>query len=182
MRRLEIALLVTAVGVNAARVFTFNPAQPALLLQQGGVTSAQPAQHPQQQPDQPSTQPGGNTSPIGREGNPANGTGTAGTGQAARWQRPFTLDAPDSEARFTDEARRLAAMEQRLAASSADVLRRIGEARTLPPERQNAAVLDILQDLAQQHVQVQRYLVAARTAWTGDLDPAAGSTQQPSTE
>ena len=51
--------------------------------------------------------------------------------------------------------------------------RRLGEIRSLPADRQNAAILDLLQQTLDESSSLQDYLVAARTGITGDvaLDP-----------
>ena len=188
MSRYEIAVLVTATAVNLARVACFDPAASGLSLSQGsqstqgGVPSPsqpiQPGQHPQQQPDQPSTTPNGNPNPIGQEGNAANGTGGTSVPRTAsgdRWDRPFTLQSPQTEARLAEVGRRLQTMEQRMARENADLLRRIGEARQLTGERQAKATLDILQQMAQDQAELQRYLVATRTAWAGDTEAAGAA-------
>lgn len=187
MRRYELAAMFTSTTVSLAQLAGLDPTAGGLMLSQGmqstqgGVPSpsqpTQPGQHPQQQPDQPSTTPNGNPNPIGLEGNAANGTPATRTTNAGgeRWDRPFALQTPQSEARLAEVGRRLYTMEQRMARDNAEMLRRIGEARQMTGEKQSKAVLDILQQMAQDQAELQRYLVATRTAWAGDSEPMSGA-------
>ncbi len=82
--------------------------------------------------------------------------------------RPFGFQSPRSEARFNTMTQRLTTMEARMDKSNQDVLRRVGEARQLTGERQNRALLDLLQSMVQDRSDLQRYLVQSRSTWTGD--------------
>jgi hypothetical protein len=87
-----------------------------------------------------------------------------------RVPRPFAFQSPQDEARFTQSSRRLVQMERRMERSNQDLLKRLGEARQLSPERQNAAFADVLQQLLKNQAELQQYLVHARSSWTGDVD------------
>jgi hypothetical protein len=60
-------------------------------------------------------------------------------------------------------------MEQRMQRSQEDLLKRLGEARTLSGDRQNAALFDVLQQMMREQAELQRYLVQSRSVWTGDV-------------
>ena len=107
--------------------------------------------------------------PNGSNGNNGSGTVVTGTG-LGRYERPFMFQTPGIEARFTENSHRLIGLEQRLATSNQMLLKRLGEARTLAPEKQNAALADIVQQMLMEQAQMQKYLVLARTAWSGDIE------------
>lgn len=104
------------------------------------------------------------------------------TGQAGnRYLRPFAFASPTYETRFNEATQRLGVFEQRMVRSNEMLTRRLGEIRTMAPERQSGALLDLVQQMLQDQAQLNRYLVQARTAWSGDLDPNQidPNTQQP---
>ncbi len=138
----------------------------------------QPVNQQPQQPvnanGQPVTTIGANGQPVvvvpnGSNGNSGSGTVVTGTG-LGRYERPFMFQTPGIEARFTENSHRLIGLEQRLATSNQMLLKRLGEVRTLAPEKQNAALADIVQQMLMEQAQMQKYLVLARTAWSGDLE------------
>lgn len=104
------------------------------------------------------------------------------TANGLRYQRPFVLQNPQAEGRFTDSARRLVALEQRMARSNQDLLKRLGEVRTLTPERQSAALFDLVQQMLQDQAETHQYLVLSRSAWTGDLESAQTEAQATPTD
>lgn len=95
-----------------------------------------------------------------------------GVSAGDRYLRPFAFQSPEMESRFRDSTRRLVAMEQRLEKGNQDLMKRLGDVRSMPADRQNAALLDVLQQVLIQHQTMQQYLVAARTGWSGDFDMA----------
>lgn len=140
------------------------------------VVPNRPATPAGQQPvnGQPTTIIGPNGQPVvvvpnGTSGTNGSGTVVTGTGRG-RYERPFMFQTPGIEARFTENSRRLIGLETRLATSNQMLLKRLGEVRTLPPEKQTAALADIMQQMLMEQAQMQKYLVMARTAWTGDLE------------
>lgn len=84
--------------------------------------------------------------------------------------RPFMFQNPQDEAKFVQSSRRLVQMEQRLEKSNQDLLKRLGEARQLSPDRQGPAVMDVLQQILRNQSELQQYMVQARTSWTGDVE------------
>ncbi len=87
-----------------------------------------------------------------------------------RSERPFAFQNPAFENRFNESSQRLVRMEQRIEQSNAEQLRKLGEIRAMPAERQNAALLDLIQQMLRDQAEMHRYLVASRTAWTGDVN------------
>ncbi len=85
------------------------------------------------------------------------------------YMRPFAFANPAYEARFNESVQRLNAMEQRMNTNNATLTKRLGEIRSMTPERQNAAMFDLVQQMLMEQAQLNQYLVQARTAWTGDL-------------
>jgi hypothetical protein len=142
---------------------------------------------PNTQPGQVIVQPGqGGTVGVGVI---HQGSGTVVTGVDSRYQRPFAFQSPAYESRFTESSHRLVAMEQRLARSNQDLMKRLGEARALTGERQTTAMFDVLQHMLRDQAAMNQYLVRSRTAWSGEIDGAvpfaedeywnAGMTTQP---
>ena len=86
-----------------------------------------------------------------------------------RSQRPFPFQSVAHEAQFNQNAHSLLRAEQRFEKSTQDHLRRLGEVRNLAGERQNAALLDLLQQMLQDRVELQRYLADSRAMYTGDV-------------
>jgi hypothetical protein len=150
------------------------------------ATTPSPQQNPQPRtnpgniPNQPvnQNQPVNPANPTNQPGvvNPGAQPGGVNTGvqpgvvNPGAYQRPFAFASPAAEARYNENARRLVAMEQRLARSNADLTRRLGEARALTGERQTAATFDVLQQILKEQAAMNQYLVRARTTWTGDLE------------
>lgn len=97
----------------------------------------------------------------------------------ARALRPFALQSPELEGRFSESTRRLVVMEERLDKSNADLMKRLGDVRTMAPEKQNAALMDLMQQVLMQQKMLHQYLVTARTGWTGDFDMATADTRKP---
>jgi hypothetical protein len=142
-------------GVPAAAPRPTNP-QPSPANSQPPTATPGTVQ-PQPVPNRPTTPPGGP------------GASATGTGRA-RYERPFAFQSPGVEARFVDSSRRLVAMESRMNLSNQALLKRLGEVRTMPPEKQNAALADVIQQMLLDQGQMQKYLVQARTAWTGEVE------------
>ena len=61
-------------------------------------------------------------------------------------------------------------MEGKLTRANEDLLKRLGDVRSLPAERQNAALYDLLQQMIRDNATLHQYLVQSRTAWSGELD------------
>lgn len=112
-------------------------------------------------PAQPSSQP-----PVQDRGSTPT---DQNAGARSRAERPFAFQSPDMETRFNEGTQRLLRMEQRMARANEEQLRRLGEIRTLPADRQNAALYDLLQQVLRDQAETQRYLVASRSLWTGDV-------------
>ena len=85
-------------------------------------------------------------------------------------QRYFALQNPQMEAELRESAKRLALMETRMDRSSADLMRRLGEARQLSGSRQTTAVMEILQQILQDQAELRQYLTESRTMLTGDFE------------
>ena len=151
--------------------------------------------NPQPQPSNPQPQP---SNPIPRPRDPSNPDRRPDPNQPdrrpdpnqpdqrqpaernrARNPRPFAFQNPQLEAAFNQSATRLVRMEERIAQSNQEILRKVGEARRLEGARQNAALMDILQDLLKNQNDLQLYLVQARTAWTGDLESNDRQSDEP---
>jgi len=74
---------------------------------------------------------------------------------------------------------RLANLERSMAERNKKLVERLGALRQLPAERQNGAVMDLLQDILQENAQLQQYLSQSRTLITGELaDPNDQQQQQ----
>lgn len=168
---------LTALMVSTAAILGVS----ATAFMQPGTTPPNQPSRPNQpnQPVQPTDrQPAdrpNDRQPADRGAQPRDGN---------RYMRPFAFESPDYEARFNESSRKLVSMEQRMATKNQELLRKLGEARQLTGEKQNAAVLDVLQQVLLEHGQLQQYLVQSRTAWTGDLDTSTlsnpGDTKNPS--
>ena len=129
----------------------------------------QPAQPGQQQPAQPTkpNQPA-QTRPADRLPSDRRDDRRERAPGETRPQRPFTFQSPQAEARFIESSKRLVQMEQRMQRSNQELLRRLGEARSLSGDRQSNAVMELLQQFLADQADVQRYLIQARAAWSGD--------------
>jgi len=164
-----------------------KPAQSQPAQSQPAQAQPQPAQ-PTNPPTQPSplpTRPPGidpaaqpppeaNASP--QQEIPGTATVTPGGREAAvldasgrRFVRPFSFQSPQAEGQFNQSSKRLLAMEQRMERSNQELLRKLGEARQLSGDKQNTALMDILQQVLQDRAMIQQYLVHSRGLWTGDL-------------
>lgn len=95
--------------------------------------------------------------------------------------RPFAFDNPQMEGNFNQSITKLARLEERLTQSNQAMMKRLGEARRLEGDRQNAALFDIIQELLKNQNDLHQYLVQARTAWAGDAmtDAATTTTTNP---
>lgn len=124
----------------------------------GGNGNLPPATQPQQ------------TQPSNQQGQPNNQPGNQTNGLENRYQRPFAFQSPAYESRFMESSQRLVAMEQRLARSNQDLMKRLGDARALTGERQSAALFDVVQQMLKDQSAMNQYLVRARTAWSGDIE------------
>jgi hypothetical protein len=61
-------------------------------------------------------------------------------------------------------------MEQQFGTSHTRLISKLAEARQATGEKQNQAILDVLDMLVRDHGEMHRYLVQSRTAWSGDID------------
>lgn len=87
-----------------------------------------------------------------------------------RAERPFTFASPQAEARFNQSVQRLTALETRMNTANQNLLKRLGEVRSMSPDRQNGAMAEIVQQMLLDQAEVQKYLVQARSIWTGNLE------------
>ncbi len=129
----------------------------------------QPANIPNPVPSQPSPIP----APSVPQRTPPLPGSTARNPSTGRFVRPFALQSPQMEARLNATSQRLTQMEQRLDQSNQDLMRRLGQVRQLSGDRQNAAMMDLVQQMLQNNADMQRYLVEARMGWLGLPDEAA---------
>ncbi len=154
-----------------------NPNQPGQT--QPGQTQPGQTQPGQSQPGQ--VQPGqtqpGNQTPLDRtpDRTPLNRQ----PGSSSDNPRFISLADPSMEPRFRESATRLANLERSMAERNQRLVQRLGAARQLPPDRQGAAVMDLLQDILQENAQLQQYLSQSRTMMTGDLADPNDSARNP---
>jgi hypothetical protein len=143
-------------------------------------TPRQPAQPGQDQPGQ--NQPGQNQPGQNQPGQPTPIERTPDRtplnrqpGSSSDNPRFFNFADPSMEARFRESTNRLTALERGMVERNQRMVERLGTIRQLPADRQNAAVMDLLQDILQENAQLQTYLTQSRTLFTGDFpDPNAG--------
>jgi len=173
-------------GTPSAQPGPKNPVPPATSQPGNPVTKPvdPPAAPPANDPNVPAAQPG--TDPQDPATMPENRPGTtvnrapgqvaplqernADNAPATRYSRPFAFQSPDEESRFTESSRRLVRLEQRMERSNQELLKKLGDARQLTGERQNAALLDVLQMMLRENMELQKYLVQSRSSFTGDID------------
>lgn len=172
-------LVVTSVGTwNTLDVVlqSGTPSQPGQPAKQPRPSNPQPRPNtpqPRQQDPTPSPDnaPNRNEQPDRpRDTTPGDREAERGA-TAGRYARPFAFQSPGAEGQFNLATRRLMQMEQRMQRSQEELLRSLGEARRLTGTRQNEALFDVLQGMLREQAELQRYLIQARTAWTGDLTP-----------
>ncbi|MFO0830947.1 MAG: hypothetical protein U0637_03780 [Phycisphaerales bacterium] len=119
---------------------------------------AKPATPPSQQPGQQPTQPvDPNQQPI----DPNQDT--------SRYTGPFMFQSPQSQNNFNTRTQQLLRMEQQFETRRTDLMRRLGDARAMTGERKLDALADVLQQVILDQEQMHQYLVASRSAWTGDM-------------
>ncbi len=160
-----VAGIVTFGALGALQSQTPSPSQP---------TPPRPGTQPPAQNPQPRTP---DSQPPARDSSPRDRQDLDRARQpATRTERPFAFQNPGSEGTFNQSSQRLVLMEQRLEQSNAEQLRKLGEIRAMPAERQSAALLDLVQQILRDQADLHRYLVASRTAWTGDVS-MPGETQ-----
>lgn len=123
------------------------------------------------QPEQPPATPAPSQTEVPSAGNPAGVPAIAPP--ARRSERPFAFQSPTSEGRFLENSRRLMSMETRLNESNQALLKRLGELRNQPVERQTAGLADILQAVLLNQAEMHKYLVQARSAWSGEMEEPA---------
>jgi hypothetical protein len=99
---------------------------------------------------------------------PSSPQARATAGAPNRFARPFVFQSPAAESRFAESSNRLVNMEQRLDQTNQDLIKRLGQARSFTGERQNAALLDLLQQMLLDNAEMHRYLIQSRLAWTGE--------------
>lgn len=157
-----------------------NP-QPTPTSPPAHPTNPQPNTVPQSPPDPNLTNPQ-NTNPTNTNPqiNPADLNNPAIVDPAlVRNGSPFAFVAADGHSRFNENARQLVNWENTLEKNRQDLLRRLGEARQLPPEKQTAALMDLMQQVLMSQEQLQKYLVRARSTWTGDIEMNSPSVTHP---
>ncbi len=128
----------------------------------------QPGQNRPGDPDQTPLERPSDITPLNRGNNP----------------RFFSFADQNLEGQFRESAGRLASLERAMTERNQRLVQQLGDVRRLPADRQNAAVLDLLQDILQENAQLQQYLAQSRTLFTGDLNDATTSrpgTNQPRT-
>jgi hypothetical protein len=89
--------------------------------------------------------------------------------EAQRYSGPFMFQSPQTQTAMNQRAQQLIRMEQQFETRRTELLRRLGEARTMTGERKLDALADVLQQVLLEQEQVNQYLIAMRTAWTGDM-------------
>lgn len=163
------AMLAVCGGVGAyVSAQPGQPSEPARQNDPGRTNPSQPGKTNPSDPGRtnPGNQPGDRTNQPGdtnRYPQPADRAGQ-------KHQRPFAFQNPGMESRFNESGRRLLALERRMADSNRDLMQKLSQARSMTGPAQQQAVLDLLQDILQEHQAMHGYLVQARTGWTGDLD------------
>ena len=80
---------------------------------------------------------------------------------------------------MNQRAQQLIRMEQQFETRRTELLRRLGEARAMTGERKLDALADVLQQVLLEQEQVNQYLIAMRTAWTGDMSPEETTDAEP---
>lgn len=157
-----------------------RPPAPTSPPSDGGTEPVNPnAPGQPQQPGQPGqTNP---NNPNNPNGVPANETALEREARLRRATGPFTFTNAQAQSAFNDNVQNLLRMERRMDESRRTLLKRLGDVRQLPPERQSAATLDLLQQILQENESMQSYLVRSRTSWTGEVeyagDPATNAPQ-----
>lgn len=131
-------------------------------------TPSQPA-NPTPNPNNPNPNPNNPNQPGVQPNQPGE---TPLQRNRTRLARPFTLQNPQDEARFTQTVQRLANMERKFQQSQADLLKRLGDVRSMTGERRENALYDLLQTMMRNQSELNDYLVQTRTAWTGDFEDA----------
>lgn len=125
---------------------------------------------PPQSPRNPSDPADPNDPNDPNRRNPNDGVPPGALPAGTRYRGPFSFQDPQSEARFYDTSHKLYQMEGKLTRANEDLLKRLGDVRSLPAERQNGALYDLLQQMIRDNATLHQYLVQSRTAWSGELD------------
>jgi hypothetical protein len=81
----------------------------------------------------------------------------------------FALREESAQAKLDDLARQLAQMEERMKETSQQLVNQINSARLLSGEQKVNALTEVVQGLAQQHVQMNEHLTQMREAITGKV-------------
>lgn len=155
-----------------------RPPAPTSPPSDGGTEPVNPnAPGQPQQPGQPGqTNP---NDPNNRNAVPANETALEREARLRRASGPFAFANPQAQTAFNDNVQNLMRMERRMDESRRVLLKRLGDVRQLPPERQSAATLDLLQQILQENESMQSYLVRSRTSWTGEVEYAGEPATNP---
>lgn len=85
-----------------------------------------------------------------------------------RYTGPFMFQSPQNQTAFEQRMQDLLRMEQQFDTRRTELLRRLGEARAMTGERRLDALADVLQQVILDQEQMQQYLIASRTTWTGE--------------
>ncbi|MGE3109489.1 MAG: hypothetical protein AB7G11_10525 [Phycisphaerales bacterium] len=137
-----------------------------------GLTLAQPGTPAgQPQPPDPAPRPS-NPAPSPKDSQPGNEDPNKRTPldrKKTLLPRPFALQSPQDEAKFTQNVQRLATMERKMQQSQEELLKRLGEVRSISGERQQHALYELLQTLIQNQAELNEYLIAVRSSWTGEV-------------
>ncbi|HEX2839507.1 MAG TPA: hypothetical protein VHN77_15425 [Phycisphaerales bacterium] len=99
--------------------------------------------------------------------------------EAQRYSGPFMFQSPQTQTAMNQRAQQLIRMEQQFEIRRTELLRRLGEARAMTGERKLDALADVLQQVLLEQEQVNQYLIAMRTAWTGDMSPEENTDAEP---
>lgn len=162
-----------------------------VLLAAMDMQQSPPAGTPSRQPGQPNPTP--RPTDPGRPGQNQPGQNQPGDqtplerqpGQTPlnRNQNPrfFSFADDTMEPRFRESTSRLAGLERSMLERNQRLTERLGAVRQLPPERQSAATLDLLQEILQENARLHEYLVQSRTLVTGDFDDSPMHPRQPGT-
>ncbi|MCC6676381.1 MAG: hypothetical protein IT436_04490 [Phycisphaerales bacterium] len=156
------AMLAVCGGAGGVAWVQAQPGQPSEPAKQNDPGKTNPNQPGKTNPNDP-----GRTNPYKQ---PGDRNAQPGDRTGMKNQRPFAFQSPDAETRFNESGRRLVAMERRMGDSNRELMRKLSEARSMTGPQQNQAMLDLMQQILQEHQQLHEYLVQARTGWTGDLE------------
>jgi hypothetical protein len=150
--------LVLAVITSA----TQPPSNPNQVPRQNPGT---PTTNPGQQPGTPGQQPTTNPSSNPNRVLPSPGIND----RELMHRRLFALENPGSETRLNEVGQKLERAETQLNEANERLLTQLGQARQLTGDRRADAMSEVMQEMLQQQVAMQKYLKDLRMAVTGDV-------------